>query len=686
MSDTVTNLKVRFGADTKDFKKGINEGKSSLDGFLKSAKNSILSFIGFAAITAALKSMVSSVVNVRKEFEKYEAVLTNTLGSNKAARTEMSMLQQFAAQTPFSLSELTGAFVKLTNYGLKPSQEEMRKYGDIAASVGKSFDQFAEAIADAVTGQFERLKEFGIKASKEGDKISFTFKGQTTVVENTAQAIKGYLSSLGDMKGVAGSMAAIAGTLEGKISNMGDAWDGLMNTMGSGSSGIMVTVITWLTSLISMFDGAFKSIKQLKESVRDQTITDGMNNAIQEIDVMTKSLEKNGMSHNDAQKRAFELYRSSMDETVQNLKKTYSESTGTQKYEIGKRLNLMIGEYNAVKEHYKAMNDLKSTSKPTDLTKEIETAKSLAELNESKAKNEKLTLVEKDKLLKDTTKSFLNLAEVQKRAAKLDFDSGKISWEQYKIELEKIDEFTDQKITEISQKLNPKIEAIPTIKFDFGADYKKVSTTGKGGKEGFALEKVDLGSGLETDKLEASAAKIKSMYGDLQSTTVNIGESIEAAMNSLAVSFGENLGLLIAGADGAKSINEILGSVFGEMLVNIGKAAIAAGTGFLAIGHMFRVGITTPGAALAAIAAGIAMVAVGSAFKSAVSSATSGSGGTYSSASSGSSYGSGVSSSGSAGSIRSAPLQIIVSGDFKLKNGDLVAAIDKNNQRRIIGT
>ena len=229
------------------------------------------------------------------------------------------------------------------------------------------------------------------------------------------------------------------------------------------------------------------------------------------------------------------------------------------------------------------------------------------------------------------------------------------------------------------------MDALSTIKFDFGADYKKVSSIGKGGKEGFALEEVDLGSGFETDKLEAKAAKIKSIYGDLQSTTVDIGSSIEAAMNSLAVSFGENLGLLIAGADGAQSINEILGSVFGEMLVNIGKAAISAGSAFLAMGIMFKVGIATPGAALAAIAAGIAMVAVGSAFKSAVSSATSGSG-SYSSASAGSSYGSGISSSASPGSIRSSPLQIIVSGDFKLKNGDLVASINQYDQRRKIST
>ena len=142
---------------------------------------------------------------------------------------------------------------------------------------------------------------------------------------------------------------------------------------------------------------------------------------------------------------------------------------------------------------------------------------------------------------------------------------------------------------------------------------------------------------------------------------------------------------MIAGADGAQSINEILGSVFGEMLVTIGTAAISAGVAFLAIGDMFTASIGTPGAALAAIAAGIAMVAVGTAFKSSVSSATSGGGGTYSSVS-GSSYSGGGVSSGSAGLMRSAPMTIYISGEFKANGRDLVAVIDKNAQRKTITT
>ena len=74
----------------------------------------------------------------------------------------------------------------------------MRKLGDLASSTGKDFDQLAEAIIDAQTGEFERLKEFGIRASKQGDEVKFTFKEVETQVDFTADSIRDYVLSLGD--------------------------------------------------------------------------------------------------------------------------------------------------------------------------------------------------------------------------------------------------------------------------------------------------------------------------------------------------------------------------------------------------------------------------------------------------------------------------------------------------------
>jgi len=343
---------------------------------------SLLPTIGFAAVAAGITGLVSNIINVRKEFEKYEAVLTNTLGSQKEARKEMAMLVKFASETPFALTELTGAFVKLTNFGLKPSKDEMRSYGDLASSVGKGIDQFAEALADAVTGEFERLKEFGIKSKKEGDKITFTFKEQSTVVANNAEAIKAYISGLGNMQGVAGSMAAIAATLGGKISNMGDAWDGLMNTMGSGTSGVMVTVIGWMTGFVNTLDSALKSVQMIKQAVKDESIVSSMQNALGEIETMEKSLLKNGVSQAEAHKRAIELYNKSIDDGIASTQASFRGKTEEQKMQLAKQLNLMIEERKAVTSHFqnleeieKKKNNNKITPKTNSLDAQIKTLK-----------------------------------------------------------------------------------------------------------------------------------------------------------------------------------------------------------------------------------------------------------------------------------------------------------------------
>jgi hypothetical protein len=179
-----------------------------------------------------LKDLATNILTVRGEFQRFQAVLENTLGSSERAESAMSMIKDFASTTPFQVDELTGSFVKLANQGFVPTYTEMTKLGDLASSTGKGFDQLAEAIIDAQTGEMERLKEFGIRASKDNDKVTFTFKEQQTTVKNTSSAIREYLLSLGDLEGVTGANAKIAATFEGKISNLQDRLTQIYNEIG----------------------------------------------------------------------------------------------------------------------------------------------------------------------------------------------------------------------------------------------------------------------------------------------------------------------------------------------------------------------------------------------------------------------------------------------------------------------
>lgn len=193
------------------------------------------SFGGLKTAIAAvgMGALLGKAIQVSREFEVLRASLKTVTGSAENATAAFSMIQEFAATTPFSLQQATEAFIRLKSLGLEPSREAMISYGNTASAMGKNLIQYVEAIADATTGEFERLKEFGIKASTEGEKVSFTFQGVTTTVKKGAAEIEQYLRSLGNAQ-FAGAMAERAATLDGALSNLGDSVAVLFDKMGQG--------------------------------------------------------------------------------------------------------------------------------------------------------------------------------------------------------------------------------------------------------------------------------------------------------------------------------------------------------------------------------------------------------------------------------------------------------------------
>lgn len=247
-----------FLENSKKTQNAVDENSKKLGGFEK-ALSKIGPVLAGAFAVSQIVSFGKSVVDITAKFQKFEAVLTNTLGSRSAAQQAMKTIKEFAASTPFAVDELTDSYVKLANSGFKPTAEEMRKLGDLASSQGKSFMQLTEGLMDATTFEFERLKEFGIRAEKNGNKIKFTFKEQETVVDKTNDAVRKYILSLGDLEGVSGGMAAISKTLGGQISNLGDSFDALQVALGerfkgaiSASLEVVGDLVQGLTELVEV--------------------------------------------------------------------------------------------------------------------------------------------------------------------------------------------------------------------------------------------------------------------------------------------------------------------------------------------------------------------------------------------------------------------------------------------------
>lgn len=198
----------------------------------------------------------SQLIDTAAEFERYRTILETVEGGSEKAQKSLDWVSDFAAKTPYELGEVTDAFVKLKAYGMDPVNGLLRTLGDTGAAMGKPIMQAVEAIADAVTGEYERLKEFGVKAGTKGNKVTFTYtdkegKQQAKTVDNRNRAmIQSTLEAIWNEK-YAGAMDKQSKTWIGMMSNLMDQWtrfkimimkSGIFDWLKGKLDGILATV------------------------------------------------------------------------------------------------------------------------------------------------------------------------------------------------------------------------------------------------------------------------------------------------------------------------------------------------------------------------------------------------------------------------------------------------------------
>lgn len=270
LNSRLGDVRNRMG-ELRSSGRNLNDEFGNSASWMSKLKVAAKAFIA-VQVVGWLKSAHDQAYETRKEFAKYEAVLRNTFQSQEKANDAMKMLQQLAADTPSSLQEWTEAYIKLVNRGIKPTSQELANMGDLAASQGKSVEQLIEAILDAMTGENERLKEFGIKASKSGETTKFTFRGVTTEVRNSEEAIKDYMLSLGRVDGIAGSMAVQMQELEGIQSNLGDTMDAFFNKVGKKLEPFWKGVMKYANEFFTELGELFTSYTETYETHFDKMV------------------------------------------------------------------------------------------------------------------------------------------------------------------------------------------------------------------------------------------------------------------------------------------------------------------------------------------------------------------------------------------------------------------------------
>ena len=230
----ILGYETKGEGEAKRFEQTLDGLNKKLDSFATNAGK----IAGYAslAVASGFGLLGKSVIETSAQFESYQATLETIEGSAEKARASLDWISEFGKTTPYDVAQVTDAFVKLKAYGIDPlADNALRVLGDTASAMGKPLEQAVEAFADAATGEFERLKEFGVKAKTQGDNVTFAWtengKELTKTVKKNSNEIRAFLlDTLGGR--FSGAMDRQSRTWNGMMSNLGDTWTDFKRRIG----------------------------------------------------------------------------------------------------------------------------------------------------------------------------------------------------------------------------------------------------------------------------------------------------------------------------------------------------------------------------------------------------------------------------------------------------------------------
>ena len=238
---------------------GKFKGLDSLAGKLKTVALSMGAFGGFKSIFDSASSM-----------EGYRNTLNVVMKDTELAGKKIKEAVEFANSTPFETDEIVAGMVKLESYGISSSNEVMTMVGDMAGVMGKSFDQAVEAVADAQTGELERLKEFGIT--------------KNMIVEHAEKTMAGI-----EIVNAKGQIVNQEKFNEAMFSLMKERYAGGMELQAKTAKGVLSTTAGMIGNIMSILGGVDEY-----GYVIEGGLLDTVKNVVEKINNKLKELSDNG--------------------------------------------------------------------------------------------------------------------------------------------------------------------------------------------------------------------------------------------------------------------------------------------------------------------------------------------------------------------------------------------------------
>jgi len=194
--------------------------EGDINNVTSSVKQLGLAFAGLYLVDK-FKEISQSTIEASAQLEKFKTIL---LGLNQG--NEQLTKQNIDYVKLFNIKGAMEGFVKLKSYGIEPTNGAMATLADTSLAMGKSIMDGVEALADALMGENERLKEFGIKGAVQGKQIAYSWvsssgEAKNIVINNNKEIIESTLLAIWNSK------------YEGGLKRYSQTYLGLIDTLSA---------------------------------------------------------------------------------------------------------------------------------------------------------------------------------------------------------------------------------------------------------------------------------------------------------------------------------------------------------------------------------------------------------------------------------------------------------------------
>ena len=231
-----------------------------------------------------IRNYISSIAQVRGEFELQQRSLQALLGDTRAANAIFNKTVALAVQSPYQIKDLISYTKQLAAYRIEQDKlyDTTKRLADVSAGLGIDMQRTILAYGQVKAAAYLRgtevrqFTEAGINLYGELQRYFQEVKGEAYTTAQivdmiskrkvTFEDIEAIFKRMTDQGGIFYNMQAIqAETLQGKIANLKDSIDVMLNGIGKQNEWALKGAVSGATALLSSWESITRVGKRLLE-------------------------------------------------------------------------------------------------------------------------------------------------------------------------------------------------------------------------------------------------------------------------------------------------------------------------------------------------------------------------------------------------------------------------------------